>query len=245
MTAVKRGRKPKYNHIVLLKGVNAREVFKEFKQSKRDGVLEVANAPISQITEYKSGEQESTRLTDIKGNVTGKSTIDTVQDGKRVIMADYVNYGCLPDRTDVWCRWCQHSFNTSPIGIPIDYCEKKPDKLQEVNGEISGINDYFLTDKVVCSFPCALSFIRANRGKTMYRNSEPLLYSMYYKIYGKELNIKSADPIDCLKVHGGDLDIREYRERNCKCNYIITDSIKRPYMVAVGRYTEPTRCGIL
>lgn len=243
MTVGKRGRKPKYNHIVLLKGVNAREVFKDFKQSKASKPDE---EPATPITELTSSDQDGTLLSDISKPVsTTKSTLDTVDDGRKVIMADHVNYGCLPDRTDLWCRWCQHSFNTSPIGIPIGYCDKKPDKIQLTQGEISGVNDYFLTDKVVCSFPCALSYIKENQHKTLYKNSIGLLHSLYYKIYGAELRIKPAESIDCLKVHGGDLDIKEYRDRNCQANYIITDSIKRPYMVAVGRYTEQTRCGIL
>lgn len=239
----KRGRKPKYNHIVLLKGVNARELFKEFKQAKREIQN---NAPLSQIVEYNSHEQEPTQLTDIsKGQMESKATLDTIQDGTKVIMADIVNYGCLPDRTDIWCRYCNHSFNTSPIGIPIEYSEKKPDKIQLEDGKASGINDFFYTDKIFCSFPCCLRFINDHQHKTEYKFSKALLYAMYYKIYGHELKIEPAGDLDKLTVHGGYLDINEFRDKYCSCNYVITDSIKRPYMVAVGRYTEQTRCGIL
>ncbi len=247
MTTGKRGRKPKYLHTIILDGINAREVYKKYKQSKRDEAMQPAQPHFTPIIEYssKTGEQSTTQITELTPKRQPLHVCIDPKDGKCITMLDYVKYGCLPERTDLWCRYDHHPFNTSPIGIPIKYVRKKPDKVQEEDDKIIGTNDYFLTYGVFCSFPCCLAFLKENGHRSLFRNSKSLLYSLYYKLYKTELKVKAAPEIDCLKVHGGKLTIEEFRKSFCTCNYIITQNIKRPYMVSVGRYIEERRCGYI
>ncbi len=247
MTTGKRGRKPKYLHTIILDGINAREVYKRYKQHKKEDT-QPAQPHFTPIVEYssKTGEQSTTQITELTTKRRPTHVfMDTMKDGKSVTMMDYVNYGCLPERTDLWCGHCRHPFNTSPIGIPIKYIRKKPDKEQDEDDKVSGTNDYFLTYGVFCSFPCCLAFLKEYSHKPMFRNSKSLLYSLYYKLYQTELKVTRAPSWECLKVHGGQLSIEEFRKSFCSCNYIITENIKRPYMVSVGRYIEERRCGFI
>jgi hypothetical protein len=240
---LKRGRKPKYIHSIILEGINARELYKKYKQTKKD---DTSNVVFNPIIEYKNGDSNITALTDLTTKkYQAQVFLDTFKDDRTVIMHDYVNYGCLPDRTDIWCGHCHHPFNTSPIGIPIQYVKRKIDKEQLDDSKITGENDYFLTYGIFCSFPCCLAFLKDYSHKSIFRNSKSLLYSLYYKLYNIELDVKSAPSWECLKVHGGNLTIEEFRQNFCTCNYIITPNIKRPYMVAVGRYVEEKKYGYI
>lgn len=245
--AGKRGRKPKYLHTIILTGVNARDVYKRYKQNKKDH-HQNSNPHFTPILEYssKTGEVSTTTITQLPSTESNSNTyLDLTKEQRTVTMIDHVNYGCLPERTDIWCRHCQHIFNTSPIGIPIKYVKKAPNKIQEEDDKISGTNDYFLTFGIFCSFPCCLKFIKENKHKPLFRESKSLLYSLYFKLYKKELKTKKAHDIDVLKVHGGHLSIDEFRKSCCTCKYVITENIKRPYMVAVGKYIEERRCGYI
>ena len=236
MVNSKRGRKPKYVHTIILDGINARQIYKRYKQRSFD-----QHAPIhlTPIIEYSTNTP--TQVTELGGKRLNNVYYDSQKDGKHVTMNDFVNYGCLPERTDINCWHCRHSFNTSPIGTPIKYVKATPNK----DNPMTGTNDYFNTIGVFCSFPCCLAFINDNKHRPLYRSSKSLLYSLYFKIYGEELKIKPASSWECLKVYGGDLTIEEFRKNFCECNYIITENIKRPFMVSVGRYIEEERCGYI
>lgn len=245
MANSKRGRKPKYLHTIILDGINAREVFKRYKQFKKDDTQQ-SQPHFTPIIEYSTKNGESTtQITDLSTKRRPTSVFLDMKDGKSVTMIEYVNYGCLPERTDLWCGHCHHPFNTSPIGIPLTYVQRKQDRIQDADDKVTGVNDYFLTYGVFCSFPCCLAFLKDNSHKPIFRNSKSLLYSLYYKLYQTELKVKKAPSWECLKVHGGTLSIEEFRKSFCSCNYIITENIKRPYMVSVGRYIEERRCGFI
>ena len=245
--ASKRGRKPKYLHTIVLDSVNAREVYKKYKQSRKDDTVQ--QPYYTPIGEYpaKNGETpNNSQVTELSNRKKQANPfLDGAKAGKSITMIDYVNYGCLPERTDLWCAHDHHQFSTSPIGIPIRYVAKRVDKLQTIDNKISGTNDYFLTFGIFCSFPCCLAFLEERRGDFFFRNSKSLLYSLYYKLYKTELDVKAAPSWQCLKVHGGSLSIEEFRKSFCSCNYVITENIKRPFMVSVGKYIEEKRCGFL
>lgn len=236
MTASKRGRKPKYLHIITLDGINARQIYKKYKQGTTDTTNAIQFTP---IIEYSSRSEPSqvTELSDKQST----SQVFYEKNSDHVTMIDFVNYGCLPERTDLYCWHCHHPFNTSPIGAPIKYIRKQADK----NDRTAGTNEYFQTMGVYCSFPCCLAFINEHKHVPLYRNSKSLLYSLYFKLYGTKLKIKPAPSWECLKNYGGNLSIEEFRKKFCVCNYIITENIKRPFMVSVGKYIEEQRCGYI
>lgn len=251
MAVNKRGRKPKYLHTIILDGINARDVYKKYKQFIKDDIENPSAQQITPLVEYssnKGGEQSTTQITELGTKRRPRHIYhDDEKYGKSVSMIDYVNYGCLPERTDLRCFNDHHQFTTSPLGLPIKYVPKRPDAKQDEDDKISGTNDYFLTYGVFCSWPCMLRYLRDNRHKPLFRNSKNLMYLLYYKLYKTELDVLEAASWETLQVYGGKnkFTIEEYRKNFCSCNYVITDNIKRPFMVAVGKYIEERRCGYL
>ena len=245
----KRGRKPKYLHTIILNGINARDIYKKYKQYVKDDA-ENPTQHFTPIIEYssKTGEQSTTQVTDLSTKHRPKNIfLDKEKDGKTVTMIDYINYGCLPERTDLRCFHDHHQFNTSPIGLPIKYVPRCPDRVQPEDDKVTGTNDHFLTVGVFCSFSCCLGYLKEHCHDPMFKNSKQLLYSLYYKLYKTELKVKAAPSCQVLQVYGGKnkMSIDEYRKNFCTCNYVITENIKRPYMVAVGKYIEERRCGYI
>jgi len=248
----RRGRKPKYLHTLMLKNIDAREIYRKNKLHKLDEQIEHQQQLLNDtptIFEYPTNDQSqqptnNTKLTDIipinKAPVFLENNIT-----RHVQMIDHIDYGCLPSRTDIYCWHDKHDFTTSPIGIPIDYIPRKEDSVSIKGGENQGTEDYYLTYGIFCSFPCALAYIEEYSKDTLFKNSKSLLYSLYYKLYGVEMNIKKAPSWQFLQNFGGELNIDEFREAYCQANFVITGNIKRPYMVAVGKYTEQKKCGCL
>lgn len=244
----KRGRKPKYSFTILLSGINARQVYKKFKQPSVESG-EALDRVTSCILEYsnKANDESTTQVTELSVKRKPTHIFFNPKEGKSITMIDHVNFGCLPERTDIRCFHDHHTFNTSPIGLPIKFIQKKSDKKQASDSHVTGTNEYFLTFGIFCSFACCLGFLKEHEHCSMYRNSKHLLYSLYYKLYQTELNVSPAPSWECLKDYGGDqsFDITEFRKSFCSCNYTITENIKRPFMVAVGKYIEERRCGYL
>lgn len=224
MNKVKRGRKPKYMYVFLLKDVHGKSIYKNVKKDIQESSIDYSNTIIHTTT--PSVPLETTVLT------TETRTDLFLDKNTFIIMQDHIEFGSLPERTDLRCWHDHHTFNTSPIGLPIKYTPKN-----------KTVNDYFTTIGVFCSFPCCLAYINENNCKDEYKESKSLLFSLYYKIYGKEYPDIVAPSYKCLKDYGGKLNITEFRNNFSKYRYIITDNIKRPYMVAVGNYIEEKKCG--
>lgn len=248
----KRGRKPKYNHILILQNLNAREIYKKFKSG--DFGSNSMNLPIIEYSDTSAkinkvnihSEFRDTSDNQPVTELTRKTQIVTLDplDRKFLTMKDYVSCGCLPERTDINCWHCRGTFTTSPIGIPIKYIPPIIKKNKNESNS-TGINDYFLTNGIFCSFPCSLTFIKEHSYDSMYRNSISLLKSLYYKLYNTEFKITPAPSWQVLKDYGGKLTLEEFRSSFCTSKFIITQNIKRPYMVAVGTFIEEKKLGYI
>jgi len=95
-----------------------------------------------------------------------------------------------PDKTDILCWWCCHSFNTIPIPCPIEYDEIR--NRYKVNG-------------IFCSWSCAAAY-----SVKEYANLS-LIYQMREEISPLAEDIVVAPPRFCLKAFGGYLSIKDYR----------------------------------
>lgn len=247
----KRGRKLKYIHTLILEGINAREICKKNKLFPFNSNLtsNIENQSFGSIIEYTTALNEpiekTTNLSEIS---TKKKSSNIFLEVENSSFVDYVTFGCLPDRTDLCCFHCRSTFNTSPIGVPIKYIPKRLN-VSPLAGDSEikekGTNDFYYTYGVTCSWPCCLAFILEHSHLPFFKNSKSLLYSLYYKLYQIELKVKPAPSWECLKDYGGKMTIDEFRKSFCTCKYIITENIKRPFMVSVGKYIEEKRCGYL
>lgn len=124
--------------------------------------------------------------------------------------------------TNVACRWCAHTFSTSPIGIPIKYFKEK-----------------FYVDGCFCSFNCAASYIfNENISEKWERYS--LLNLMYMKLTGKKsIKIKLAPPKEFLRLFGGYMDIEEFR--NSSLVYNKNHKVISPPLISVIPQLEEIR----
>ncbi len=127
-----------------------------------------------------------------------------------VSMIDSVMQKELPLTTKERCHGCRRQYTTMPLGIPLKFItseyisstggkkrltikEKKKlvkdqKKASDENpGEVEELivdNDYFETEGKVCSFNC-MFFVIKEMPSEIYINSEPLIYQLYYMIFGK------------------------------------------------------------
>lgn len=101
----------------------------------------------------------------------------------------------------------------------------------------------YISDKVFCSFNCVKAFINSedNRKKSIYRDSEVLLYKLYGQIYGEEIDeIVEASDISILYAYGGTKSIESYRNNfNRVQNVDHGTTVNRfPEQISVARLLE-------
>lgn len=123
-----------------------------------------------------------------------------------------------PVKTNVFCWWCCHSFESIPIPIPISYDERQ---------------DKFKVYGNFCSFSCARAYLKNET--PLYKNCDnyQLLNYMEYKCTGKyDKNNTLAPPKYTLKIFGGHLDIKDFRE-----NSSLFTIIKHPF-IPLETYTQ-------
>jgi hypothetical protein len=152
--------------------------------------------------------------------------------GYFTILDDFLAEYDWPKSTSVCCWWCCHSFQTIPIGLPIEY---KYDK--------------FITKGIFCSFSCALAY--RNDSKTIKNCKNELINLLFKKLTGCYINdrdaykqmlytrlknlgindetlvtnyvnhlaklvkekLEPAPPRCALKMFGGELTIEEFRQQ--------------------------------
>ena len=197
---------------------------------------------ISNIEKEVDDSSKTTKITDLFTNDTDTPVSFLDENKKNykcaVPMLDWVLHKVLPDKTDIRCFWCKSAFNTKPIGCPVTFCNsmieksyvshitkdkyfmkenistKKMKNALESDGIdiVPNIKDYYLTDGCFCSFNCTLSFIKDNHHNLFYKDSQSLLYTLYYQVIGKKASkLNPAPHWRLLKDFGGHLSIDEYR----------------------------------
>jgi len=101
----------------------------------------------------------------------------------------------LPIKTNIWCWWCCHPFDTPPRFIPTKYDELR--RRYRVTGNF-------------CSWSCAKAFMM-NDSSYITNKSTIMLTSLIREIHGSYYNIHSAPPRTTLKAFGGTMSIEEFR----------------------------------
>lgn len=145
------------------------------------------------------------------------------------------------------CFWDKSEIppHVHPLGCPIrKVCNKvKKSHMSHINKEVYSIcenvsektmkslnldhdeytkqnKSFYFTDGVFCSFNCILAYIKENRHKSIYNNSEHLVVKMYYDIHGTILqNASIAPDWRLLDIFGGYLTIEQFRNNFEKIKY--------------------------
>ncbi len=119
------------------------------------------------------------------------------------VLSKFINDSktCWPEKTDVWCWWCCHPFDTMPIPCPIEYDEIR--NIYKVNG-------------IFCSWSCAAAY------SVKEYSSLSLIYQMKNKLCGYSENITVSPPRQCLKNFGGYMPITSYRALDKTKTFLIS-----------------------
>ena len=116
-----------------------------------------------------------------------------------VLFQDSNRYKKLPEKTEIACFWCCHSFNSHPIAIPSHIL----DEVWYMYGNY-------------CSPECAASYLFKERIDAHVQWERfALLNSLYSDDAqvpsGSPVGIRPAPPREVLRMFGGSMDISEFR----------------------------------
>ena len=129
-----------------------------------------------------------------------------------------------PSSTNIHCFWCCHHFdNLTPCTLPV---QKK--------------ESHYIVFGCFCSPECAAAYNFHEGDDTQeIWNRYSLLNLLYKNVYAcKNLKIKLAPPRSVLKMFGGTLTIKEFREYNI--NYGRKISVNMPPMLSITQQIEET-----
>jgi hypothetical protein len=116
-----------------------------------------------------------------------------------VLFQDANRYQKLPEKTDIACYWCCHSFNSHPCAIP-----------RHIMDEVWYMYGNF------CSPECATAYLFKER---IDNHVQWERYALLNCLYAEDAEIKSnssngirpAPPREIIRMFGGTMDISEYR----------------------------------
>lgn len=227
------------NYVFTLKEVNTEKIDQRFN------ITIISN--INTIDD--KNPFNTTRITDLSTHKTTPEIISFLDESRKphkcsISMIDFESGEELCfDYKSYNCFWCRNPIpkNFSPIGIPIRYVPNQATKTyySEISKDIYSINEnicstdnntdkrivvkeynYYLTDGVVCSWNCCMSYIEDNYNNSMYDMSEMLVLKMYTDLYpNKTPVIIKAPHWRKLKEYGGDLTIEKFRDSFNKIEY--------------------------
>lgn len=203
----------------------------------------------------KKNSISKTKISDITKENLKNSYFSYIDEAKNdhiciVTMKDLLINQELPVKTNIYCFWCRHCFDSRPIGCPINYknsrlykkyyseitknnyCLQETISTKQLENSKENIDDknysleiqpsnYYVTDGIFCSFNCCFAFIDANKMNPLYNQSIHLLKKMYYDLFpNHEIELMKAPHWRLLKNYGGELSIEEYRKNFYKIDYI-------------------------
>jgi hypothetical protein len=107
---------------------------------------------------------------------------------------------------DAACFWCCHGFRGKPFVLPVQY---------------DAYNEEYSAEGHFCSPECALAYlygdVRCTDSQRWLRQS--LLKSFYQSLYPADKEILAAPDRRALRMFGGPLDIKQFREYAAKSDH--------------------------
>jgi hypothetical protein len=132
------------------------------------------------------------------------------------------NKTTYPEKTDIHCWWCAHTFDGPPKPLPCAYDE---------------LRNRFKVTGVFCSWSCAKAYA-LNDNSLCSKFCISHLNQLVQQIHGTFINFPHAPPRQALKMFGGKLTIKEFRGIDKNDYYIIN---KANMILDYNIYVERTR----
>lgn len=102
---------------------------------------------------------------------------------------------CYPSRTDQWCWYCCHPFDTQPLPMPVAYDPKL---------------DVFRVTGNFCSFACMKAYNGESTSYLKHANTNNIML-FHKRCTGQLEHISRAPPRVALAVFGGHMSIEQFR----------------------------------
>ena len=142
-------------------------------------------------------EEEEEKVNEKKAWENNNQSNKVIKKNLRNILYEFMDSNkekVWPEKTNIHCWWCCHSFTNTPCSLPYQYKKNK-----------------FHVKGIFCSFNCAASYNFSCHDNDIYERYS-LLHLMYKKLYYRKfIKINLAPPRESLKMFGGYLDIEEFR----------------------------------
>ena len=126
----------------------------------------------------------------------------------------------------MWCWWCCHPFEGSPLQLPYRHDDRR---------------DLFTTTGNFCSWSCMKSFALdkygVNRGGIVCGN----IVMMRRRMYKQSGHVKPAPCRFRLNVFGGDMTIEEFRQNQTVDTHEKMDVNSKPYKDNVIPFVSNTK----
>ena len=228
----------KKSYIFCLKAINIEKIDQKY------GITFVSNISNSNT----DPPVNTTKITDLSNDKKTPDIVSFLDESKRlhkccVTMIDFNSKTDIRS-LDYNCFWDRHPFSTTPIGCPTKYIASQavkvyyseisrdtyiikenitPDRQELISGDSRLTiekNEYYETDGIFCSFNCCQAFIKDNKHKIIYNQSETLLTEIYNHLFGDSISvIESAPHWRLIKEYGGHHTIDTFRESFNKIEY--------------------------
>jgi hypothetical protein len=147
-----------------------------------DGVKEGSGVESDMMTMHKQEKTEPATKCKLPSNYSEKLM---------VLFQDSNRYQKLPEKTEIACFWCCHSFNGSPYAIPSHIL----DEVWHMYGNF-------------CSPECATAYLFKER---IDNHVQWERYALLNCLYADDISVRPAPPREVLRMFGGSMDISEYR----------------------------------
>jgi len=111
-----------------------------------------------------------------------------------------------PNNNRICCWWCCHTFDQKPVGLPIKKVE---------------IKERYTLSGIYCSWDCVLA---QNSSINSSNNIKMIEIGRYiFQLAKKMHNVvpRRAPPRECLKMFGGPMNIKQFRNTPSNTTYIL------------------------
>lgn len=205
---------------LLIPGVDAYEVYHSLIRYVNDGVVGSV-----EYTSGSDGDEDAEELELFRSSVANDDAhhhlshqvIANARDncvtyrsssGKHINMTLTHTGDDMPDTTDSLCWWCRYKIDGRPIGLPIEFHERKSKTgcYYEVNGFFDNIS-------------CVLAYFVEKKDNPLYRQSEGLINSLARDLYGPDVVVVSAPSWKFLRNGGGAMSRNDWVSDRGKCVY--------------------------
>ena len=126
----------------------------------------------------------------------------------------------------MWCWWCCHEFNTTPLSMPFKYDDRR---------------SKFYTSGNFCSWSCMKSYATDTYGLTIGGRICGNIVLMRKKMYNQIGPVKFAPKRIMLKEFGGDMTIEEFRKNQTFDKEVPKVVETKPYVKNLVPFVSTTK----